>query len=102
MATPADTAVRKAVLDLRHRLGQTQQQFATSLGIAISTAVRYKLTRTPQGKMLAKLARLAIENGFDEEAYLFLDLLFKELGFTPFELGGLCREMSRAECVVPK
>jgi hypothetical protein len=61
------------------------------------SAWRYESTRTPQGKMLAKLARLAIESGFDEEAHLFLDLLFKELGFTPFQLADYIYPLAKSQ-----
>ena len=63
--------ITNAVRSLRKRLGDTQQQFAHRLGMAISTVVRYELSRPPRGKVLADLQRLAENNGFYREAAIF-------------------------------
>ncbi|MEN6533142.1 MAG: helix-turn-helix transcriptional regulator [Bryobacteraceae bacterium] len=50
-----------AVRELRKEFGETQQEFATRLGLAISTVVRYELSREPSGEILLTLGRLAEE-----------------------------------------
>lgn len=75
-------AVCEAVRRLRLRLGDTQQQFAQRLELAISTVVRYELTRPPRGKVLARFERLATELAADEEASVFRDALERELGLS--------------------
>lgn len=52
--------VRIAVKDLRAALGDTQQAFAHRLGLAISTVVRYELTRSPRGAELGRFYNLAL------------------------------------------
>jgi transcriptional regulator with XRE-family HTH domain len=56
--------ITEVVKELRLALGDTQQQFAQRLGLAISTVVRYESTRAPRGPALAQMVKLAIENGF--------------------------------------
>jgi transcriptional regulator with XRE-family HTH domain len=75
--------ITKAVRSLRAGLGDTQQQFAHRLGMAISTVVRYELSRPPRGKVLADLERLAVSNGCFREAAIFRNAFYEE-----FELCG--------------
>jgi transcriptional regulator with XRE-family HTH domain len=70
----------EAVKALRLALGDTQQEFATRLGIAISSAVRYESTRPPHGKMLGQLYRLALKNQHFAVASMFHQALIVELG----------------------
>jgi transcriptional regulator with XRE-family HTH domain len=70
--------VTEAVRDLRNRLGDTQQQFANRLGMAISTIVRYELSRPPRGRVLADLENLAVNNGCSVEAAVFRNALYEE------------------------
>jgi transcriptional regulator with XRE-family HTH domain len=56
---------------LRLALGDTQQQFAQRTGLAISTVVRYELSRPPHGKALAQFAVLAERNGLHDVARTF-------------------------------
>jgi hypothetical protein len=73
--------VLDAVRALRTRLGQTQQVFAErTLNIAMSTAVRYELSRPPRGRMLVKLLKLAESSGFPEQADVFRKALNRDLG----------------------
>jgi transposase len=72
-------AIRQAVRRLRVALGDTQQQFANRLKLAISTVVRYELSRAPRGKALAQLERVAREHRLDECAAVFRDALLEEL-----------------------
>ena len=66
--SPTETRnpVCRAVRRLRVDLGDTQQQFANRLGLAISTVVRYEISRPPHGKALAQLERLAMEKEIDQ------------------------------------
>lgn len=70
----------RAVRALRESIGDTQQRFANRLNIAISTAVRYELTRPPSGEALAHLMNLALESGQTELAELFRKALADQMG----------------------
>jgi transcriptional regulator with XRE-family HTH domain len=70
-----------AVKKLRLALGDTQQQFAARLGLAISTVVRYELTRPPKGRALRQLADVAHKNREFELAFIFHTALVEELGW---------------------
>ncbi len=72
--------VTAAVRELRLALGDTQQSFAQRLGLAISTVVRYELTRPPKGNALRMLARVAEENKLASVATCFRQALAAELG----------------------
>lgn len=71
--------VTEAVRSLRQHLGDTQQQFAARLSLAISTVVRYELSRPPRGKHLAQFERLATEHRLNKEATVFRNALNLEL-----------------------
>jgi transcriptional regulator with XRE-family HTH domain len=73
---PVSDAVRK----LRECLGQTQQAFAHSLGVAITTVARWETTRPPKGKTLSNLNKLASENNQWGLAGIFVNALWDELG----------------------
>src|SRR5262245_6954003 len=75
--------VTAAVRKLRLGLDDTQQSFATRLGMAIATVVRYEHNRPPSGRALAKLERVALEHGFQECAAVFRKALGEELGELP-------------------
>jgi transcriptional regulator with XRE-family HTH domain len=68
------------VKTLRLRLGDTQQRFATRLGLAIATVVRYETTRPPHGEALSRLYRLAVDNQLHDVAGMFRQALLAELG----------------------
>lgn len=67
--------IREAVRELRARLGDTQQAFAHRMGWAISTVVRYELSREPRGKALMALRDLASDNDFDDLVAILSDEL---------------------------
>jgi transcriptional regulator with XRE-family HTH domain len=48
-----------AVTELRHELGETQQQFACRLGCAVTTVARYETSHPPSGKVLDNLQKIA-------------------------------------------
>ena len=60
-----------ALVELRSHLGETQQQFASRLGVAITTVARYETTNPPSGKVLERLAFISSENGLDELSTTF-------------------------------
>ncbi len=76
----AKPTLSSAVKALRIRLGDTQQQFATRLNFAISTAIRYETTRRPRGKALSQLYQLAVNSKFDDVTGMFRQALIAELG----------------------
>jgi transcriptional regulator with XRE-family HTH domain len=80
-ATPQELPkLCEAVRALRLALGDTQQQFANRLEMAISTVVRYESTRAPRGEALSKLYHLAVEKGYLRVASMFEMALLAEMG----------------------
>lgn len=72
--------VLEAVRALRQSIGDTQQQFAGRLSLAISTVVRYELTRPPKGAALISFHQLALKQGRNDLANIFWDAAAEELG----------------------
>jgi len=70
----------RGVKSLREALQQTQQQFAQTLGTAITTIARYETGRAPRGRSLAKLAGVADQNNLPQLAEVFRNALTQELG----------------------
>jgi transcriptional regulator with XRE-family HTH domain len=58
----------------------TQQEFAISLGVAITTVARYETGRSPRGRILSKFAELAAENGRPDLSGIFKRRSVAELG----------------------
>ncbi len=71
--------IKEAVRTLRQALGDTQQAFAHRLGLAISTVVRYELTRAPRGVELARFWKLAVEHDLRGHADTFALAMAAEL-----------------------
>jgi transcriptional regulator with XRE-family HTH domain len=69
----------EAVKELRKQLGESQQAFATRLGLSISAVVNYEGGRTPTGRVLIALTRAAMEAGRHDLAHLFQAALANEL-----------------------
>lgn len=69
-----------AVRTLRQRLGESQQAFASRLGLSIRAIANYEKNRKPTGKALAALARVAQAAGEAELANQFLTALAEEMG----------------------
>lgn len=97
--------VTAAVRELREALGDTQQQFAHRLGLAISTVVRYELTRPPKGKALVQLQEVAKQHGLDLIAATLRNALSKEMGWaTQPHVGfwaGITEHLERNQRLVP-
>ena len=79
----------KAVRDLRKNLGDTQQAFATRLGLSISAITNYEAGRRPAAKPLFALAQAASVSGQTELAGLFMGALTEELDSWPFQILGV-------------
>lgn len=73
-----------AIKELRQRLGESQQAFATRLGISIRALANYEKDRQPHGKVLAALARAAEQGGQKPLADIFHRGLMADLRFDPF------------------
>jgi transcriptional regulator with XRE-family HTH domain len=73
--------VCRAVRALRESIGETQQQFANRLHIAISTAVRYELTRPPRGEALVQFINLAATAGQAGLADFFRKAFVDQIGY---------------------
>jgi transcriptional regulator with XRE-family HTH domain len=76
----AKSIVSEAVRALRIAIGDTQQQFASRLKMAISTVVRYELTRPPSGPVLVQFMELAETSNRPDLAEIFRKTLADSLG----------------------
>ena len=72
-----------AVRKLRDKTGDSQQAFATRLGLSIRAIVNYEKDRTPSAKALAAMAHLAAKHGEFELANQFWSALPEELATVP-------------------
>ena len=84
MARPSSrhrSDLSNAVIQLRRSLGDTQQQFAMRLGLAMTTIARYETSRQPQGDVLLQFARVAEDNGYSKLAQIFRRAMAEEAGF---------------------
>ncbi len=68
-----------AVKELRAHVGESQQAFATRLGLSIRALANYEKDRNPTGRALLSLASAADEAGRHDLADLFLAALGREL-----------------------
>jgi hypothetical protein len=60
--------IAEIAVDLRKRLGHTQQSWAGVMGWGISTAVRFEHGAQPSPRMLAQMLEAAHANGLDDLA----------------------------------
>jgi transcriptional regulator with XRE-family HTH domain len=74
--------VAQAVRELRQHLGDSQQSFATRLGLSIRAIANYEKDREPTGTSLVALHRAAREAGHLELAEIFWTALHSELGLS--------------------
>lgn len=63
--------LQQAIVELRRRLGLTQQDLAVHLGKAVVTIARWETARPPRGESLAALVRMAEAAGHDDLAAAF-------------------------------
>jgi len=73
--------------ELRKYIGESQQAFATRLGLSIRALANYEKDRAPTGKALAALAHTAAEAGRHDLSYEFMRALAHELGLSKLKLG---------------
>jgi transcriptional regulator with XRE-family HTH domain len=88
-----------AVRELRKALGDSQQAFATRLGMSMRAIANYETDRAPSGRALYKLEQLARASGQYELAHKFAQALATEMDWAQ-EAGqpvwtGLVRELVR-------
>jgi transcriptional regulator with XRE-family HTH domain len=87
-----------AVRELRKALGDSQQAFATRLGMSMRAIANYETDRAPSGRALYKLEQLARASGQYELAHKFAQALATEMDWA-HEAGqvwtGLVRELVR-------
>lgn len=72
----------KAVRALRQHLGESQQAFATRLGLSIRAIANYEKDRRPTGMALLALARAATAAGKQSLTNDFMRALMEELRLT--------------------
>jgi len=68
------------VKDFRRMIGDTQQQFANRLKLAISSVVRYEAGKKPDTAVLFKLAASAQDEGHCQLADIFFGAASEEIG----------------------
>jgi DNA-binding XRE family transcriptional regulator len=71
--------VNQAVRALRQELAATQQSFAVSLGLSISTIVKYEADRMPRISELSRFLDLALSSHRQDIAEVFAGAMAKEL-----------------------
>ncbi len=80
MARPTSrrrSPLAKALIELRSRLGETQQSMAVRFGVAVQTIARWETTGEPQSIMLWRLWELAREHQYDDLRDIFVAALDK-------------------------
>lgn len=75
--------LNEAVRKLRERTGDSQQSFATRLGLSIRAVVNYEKDRKPSPRALAAMAHLARKHREYELANQFWSALPEELAMVP-------------------
>lgn len=71
----AQAGIPELIKEFRQALGQTQQQFAQTMGVTITTVARWETRRPPKGKWLAQLALEAERRGWTDIGQHFKRLL---------------------------
>ncbi len=71
----------EAVRQLRERLGDTQQAFATRLGLSISAITNYERERIPSGRSLVQMMHVSDAHEHADLAQIFQDELSEQLGY---------------------
>ena len=74
-----------SVKELRHSLGDSQQDFAVRLHISIRSIANYEKERIPPADVLIAMARLADQSGERDLAFIFLRGVFEDLRIEPEE-----------------
>src|SRR4051794_39269066 len=82
MARPAikhKSEIAAAVVQVRNKLGESQQAFSNRLGVAIQTVARWETHRPPSGEILLVLAQLASQHGCKQAYEEFTQKYFSDL-----------------------
>lgn len=66
MGCPMKHPIQLAIIELRRRLGLTQQQLAVELGKAVVTVARWETSRIPSTEELSALAVFCHRRGLDD------------------------------------
>src|ERR1039458_3147488 len=83
---PLKVEVKEAVRALRGSLHESQQAFATRLGISIRALANYEKGRLPSGKALLKMMGLAAEGCHEDWLASFRRAAIYQLETDTFEL----------------
>lgn len=67
--------ISKALIELRRRLGETQQTMSDRLGVSLQSIARWETVDQPVNIMLATLHQIATESGHTDLAKTFMDEL---------------------------
>jgi len=73
-----EVTVPAAVRALRASLGESQQAFATRIGISIRALANYEKNRLPSGKALFKMMDLVAESGREDWRALFRQAAYSQ------------------------
>jgi len=93
-----ERSVGEAIRELRVYMGETQTEFARTIGISISTLARYEtVVQRPKPSITAKLAKQAQSSGLPDLAILF-QKAFREQG----EKANRVRALRREEDIIPR
>ena len=93
-----DRSVSEAIRELRIYVGETQTEFARTIGISVSTLARYEtVVQLPKPSIAAKLAKQAQISGLPDLALLF-QKAFRERG----EKASRVRALRRQEGIIPR
>ena len=68
----------QALIELRRRLGETQESLARRLNVSLQTVALWETKRPPQGIVLALLSRLAEQHQHADLAQIFLGAVENE------------------------
>lgn len=69
------TPVSRALIELRSRMGETQQSLSALLGCSLQSVARWETTAPPVNMALANLHRMAAGAGHHDLAKVFMDAL---------------------------
>jgi len=70
------TPISQALIELRTRLGDSQQAFSNRLGVALQTVTRWETSNPPTGMALSRLGALAVDCGHPDLSAVFATAAF--------------------------
>jgi DNA-binding XRE family transcriptional regulator len=75
--------VNQAVKMLRRRCGDTQQVFATDLGLSLRAYIMYEQDQMPEPRALVRLWALALDTRNSDLGEIFAQAVLKQLDSPP-------------------